>query len=111
MGIDSSKLSWIVPPWRFSAKAIQQSYRAAGVSRSGIPSGATSASLANARGFPTDIYDIDAMSLAVPYCDLVVAEKACHHVLNVARLGERMHTALLRDPRDLPSTLDQWEPA
>jgi len=57
-----------------------------------------------------DIYDIDAMSLAVPYCDVVVTEKACHHVLSVARLGERMGTTLLRDLADLPSTLDRWEP-
>jgi hypothetical protein len=57
-----------------------------------------------------DIYDIDAMSLAVPYCDVVVTERACHHVLNVARLGERMHTALLRNLVDLPSTLDRWKP-
>lgn len=57
-----------------------------------------------------DIYDIDAMSLAVPYCDIVVTEKACHHVLNVARLGEEMHTALLRDLEHLPSTLEQWKP-
>ncbi len=57
-----------------------------------------------------DIYDIDAMSIAVPYCDVVVTEKACHHVLNAARLGERMHTALLRDLRDLPGTLDHWAP-
>ena len=57
-----------------------------------------------------DIYDIDAMSMAVPYCDVVVTEKACHHVLHAARLGDRMHTALLRDLRDLPGTLDHWEP-
>lgn len=57
-----------------------------------------------------DIYDIDAMSLAVPYCDIVVTEKACHHALEAARLGERMHTALLRNLEDLPSTLDQWKP-
>jgi hypothetical protein len=57
-----------------------------------------------------DIYDIDAMSLAVPYCDVVVTEKACHHALEVARLGKRMHTALLRNLEDLPSTLDQWKP-
>jgi len=57
-----------------------------------------------------DIYDIDAMSLAVPYCDVVVTEKACHHVLNVARFGERMQTALLRKLEDLPSTLDRWKP-
>jgi len=57
-----------------------------------------------------DIYDIDAMSLAVPYCDVVVTEKACHHALEAARLGKRMHTALLRNLEDLPSTLDQWKP-
>jgi hypothetical protein len=57
-----------------------------------------------------DIYDIDAMSLAVPYCDVVVTEKACHHAQEAARLGKRMHTALLRNLQDLPSTLDQWKP-
>jgi hypothetical protein len=57
-----------------------------------------------------DIYDIDAMALAVPYCDIVVTEKACHHALTTAQLGERMHTALLRDLNELPSTLEQWEP-
>jgi hypothetical protein len=55
-----------------------------------------------------DIHDIDAMSLSVPYCDIVVTEKACHHALQEARLGKRMHTALLRKLEDLPSTLDQW---
>jgi hypothetical protein len=57
-----------------------------------------------------DIYDIDALSLAVPYCDVVAADKACHHVLNLARFGERMHTALLRKVEDVPSTLERWQP-
>ena len=57
-----------------------------------------------------DIQDIDAMSLAVPYCDIVVTDKACHHALVAARLGKRMHTALLRNLGDLPSTLDHWKP-
>ena len=57
-----------------------------------------------------DIFDIDAMALAVPYCDIVVTEKACHHALTTARLGERMHTALLRNLEELPSVLDRWEP-
>jgi hypothetical protein len=57
-----------------------------------------------------DIYDIDAMALAVPYCDIVVTEKACHHALTAARLGERMHTALLRNLKELPSVLEQWKP-
>ncbi len=57
-----------------------------------------------------DIYDIDAMSVAVPYCDVVVTEKACHHALGAAHLGERMNTALLRNLKDLPGTLEQWQP-
>jgi hypothetical protein len=57
-----------------------------------------------------DIYDIDAMALAVPYCDVVVTEKACHHALTTARLGERMHTALLRNLEELPNVLEQWKP-
>ena len=57
-----------------------------------------------------DINDIDAMSLAVPYCDIVVTDKACHHALQTARLGKRMDTDLLRNLGDLPSTLAQWKP-
>jgi len=56
-----------------------------------------------------DIYDIDAMSLAVPYCDVVVADKACHNALSAAHLGERMHTALLRNLEQLPDVLDCWK--
>lgn len=55
-----------------------------------------------------DIYDIDALSVAVPYCDIVVTEKACHHVLSSAGLDKRMRSALLRRLRDLPGALQQW---
>ncbi len=57
-----------------------------------------------------DIYDIDALALAVPYCDIVVTEKACHHVLQAYHLGQRMHTALLRNLKELPFMIDQWQP-
>ena len=57
-----------------------------------------------------DVFDIDALALAVPYCDIVVTEKACHHVLQTAHLGERMHTALLRSLEELPTVLDEWSP-
>ena len=57
-----------------------------------------------------DIYDIDALALAVPYCDIVVTEKACHHVLQASHLGKRMHTALLRSLDELPSAIDKWQP-
>jgi len=57
-----------------------------------------------------DIFDIDALSVAVPYCDVVVTEKACHHVLETSGLGKRMNTALLRNLNDLPNMLKQWQP-
>jgi hypothetical protein len=57
-----------------------------------------------------DIYDIDALSLAVPYCDIVVTEKACHHVLSATHLGEQMHTVLLRNLNELPSALQDCKP-
>jgi hypothetical protein len=56
-----------------------------------------------------DIHDIDAMSLAVPYCDIVVTEKACHNELAAAHVGKRMSTMLLRSLEDLPSTLAHWK--
>lgn len=56
-----------------------------------------------------DIYDIDAMSPAVPYCDIVVTDKACHDAPQRARLGQRMQTALLWDLEELPRTIDQWK--
>jgi hypothetical protein len=62
------------------------------------------------RWTPNDIYDIDALSLAVPYCDIVVTEKACHHLLNAAGLGERLRTAILRRLDELPTAIERWTP-
>lgn len=50
-----------------------------------------------------DVMDIDALSLAVPYCNVVVTEKAAHHTLTTADSGSRYGTRLLRD---LPSLTD-----
>ena len=52
-----------------------------------------------------DIYDIDALALATPYCDVVVTEKACHHILSTAKMAERMNTSLLHRLADLPAVL------
>src|SRR5687768_10237132 len=56
-----------------------------------------------------DVYDIDAMALAVPYCDVVVTEKACHHALVSTGVDVRMNTVLLRDLPSLVSTLTDWK--
>lgn len=57
-----------------------------------------------------DIYDIDALALAVPYCDVVVTEKACRHILTVAGLPERMCTVVLDKLSELPRMLAERKP-
>ncbi|MDE1161989.1 MAG: hypothetical protein PW792_08590 [Acidobacteriaceae bacterium] len=52
-----------------------------------------------------DIFDIDALSLAMPYCDVVVTEKACAHILRTAKIDQRMNTALLTNLQELPEVL------
>lgn len=54
---------------------------------------------------PNDIYDIDALSVAVPYCDIVVTEKHAHHVLQAERVPNRMDTILLCRLGELPKHL------
>lgn len=44
---------------------------------------------------PNDMMDIEAMSLSVPYCDVVVTEKRACHTLRRAHLDERMGTTIL----------------
>lgn len=56
---------------------------------------------ATLRWTANDINDIDALSLAVPYCDVVVTEKFAHHVLAVSRVAERTNTIVLRRLPDL----------
>ena len=58
-----------------------------------------------------DVYDIDAMALAVPYCDIVVTERACCHALMVAGTDQRMNTVVLRDLTRLPEVLMDWKTA
>jgi hypothetical protein len=56
-----------------------------------------------------DITTVTAMALAVPYCDIVVTEKACYHALVSAGMDKRMNTVLLRDWAKLPPTLMNLE--
>jgi hypothetical protein len=52
-----------------------------------------------------DIIDIDAMSLAVPYCDIVVTERHRANQLRSAHLDERMNTVILDQLQLLPDAL------
>jgi hypothetical protein len=48
-----------------------------------------------------DIYDIDALEAAVPYCDVVVTEKYACHVMNQSGLADRFNTKTIRRLDDL----------
>lgn len=52
-----------------------------------------------------DIFDLDAMSVAVPYCDIVVTERSARHVLDQAGLGRRLGTKLLASLAELEEEL------
>ncbi|MFF6976234.1 hypothetical protein ACFZAV_00525 [Streptomyces sp. NPDC008343] len=53
-----------------------------------------------------DIFDVDALSIAVPYCDLVVTERHACHVVRTARLPQAMNTEVVPRLRDLTEWLN-----
>ena len=53
----------------------------------------------------TDLNDVNALSVAVPYCDVVVTERQWVHHLKRAGLHERFNTVLISDLRELPVVL------
>lgn len=54
-----------------------------------------------------DMFDIDALAVAVPYCDVVVTEKHARHVLSAAGLPARAGTEVLATPDELVTWLDR----
>jgi hypothetical protein len=51
------------------------------------------------------VNDIDAVSLAVPYCHVVVPDKQMAHFLTTSRAGERNQTQIVRKLTDQPDLL------
>jgi hypothetical protein len=51
------------------------------------------------------IFDVDAMSTSVPYCDAVVTERNAAHTLNRVHIGVRMHTAIMATPEEMVAWL------
>jgi hypothetical protein len=52
----------------------------------------------NHRWTVNDVRDIDALSLAVPYCDVVFTDSAARNAVKTAKLDRRMDTAMPRTP-------------
>jgi hypothetical protein len=59
----------------------------------------------NRRWTANDIFDIDALSVAVPYCDIVVTDKAAAHSANVTGLADRLDAKVLAKLDDLVAEL------
>jgi hypothetical protein len=57
-----------------------------------------------------DLNDVIALSVAVPYCDIVVTEKSWTSLINAAKLGERLDTLVTRDLRDVVDLLEVGRP-
>ncbi|MFE3860831.1 hypothetical protein ACFXPT_10360 [Streptomyces goshikiensis] len=55
---------------------------------------------------PNDIFDIDALSSAVPYCDAVVTERHACHVLQSTKMPAKTGTKIMARLQDLVSWLD-----
>jgi hypothetical protein len=52
-----------------------------------------------------DMFDFDALAVAVPYCDVVGADNDKIHALKATKVAARMHTALFSSVVDLPQHL------
>lgn len=52
-----------------------------------------------------DIHDIDALSIALPYCDVVVTDRQAQRALQMGQTLTRCNTVLMRDLRQLPTVL------
>ncbi len=54
---------------------------------------------------PNDLGDVASLSVAIPYCDVVVTEKHWSHMARRAELDRRFNTAILHDLKELAAVL------
>jgi hypothetical protein len=57
------------------------------------------------RWTPNDIHDIDALGSTIPYCDIVVTDKAIANQANISGLSERLETIVISNLSDLETQL------
>jgi hypothetical protein len=60
---------------------------------------------ATTRWTPNHIFDIDALSFAVPYSTIVLTERHATHVLHAANLPARTATIVVATPEELVAAL------
>ncbi len=54
---------------------------------------------------PNDIEDIAFLSVAIPYCDIVITESFWRHEVHKAKLDEKYNTIVLDDLAELETQL------
>ncbi|MCM1987013.1 hypothetical protein [Methanococcoides seepicolus] len=50
---------------------------------------------------PNDFWDIAALAIAIPYCDVVVTERKWSNILNQKKIGEMYNTKIIHNIEDL----------
>jgi len=53
----------------------------------------------------TGTNDVTALSIAVPYCDVVITERSWAAMINDQKINRRFNTQVLHDLRELPGLL------
>lgn len=61
---------------------------------------------ADRRWRPNDIHDIDALSVAIPYCDIVVTERHFYTQVSKTSLAARFDTVIMPRLEELPDAID-----
>lgn len=62
--------------------------------------------IANATRESNDFFDIDALAVAVPYCNLVATDKQRYHTLLAEGCAQRFGTAVVARPAELLAALN-----
>jgi hypothetical protein len=56
---------------------------------------------------PNDIFDFDALSVAIPYCDVVVTDRHASSLASAAKLPGRLDTRVIATLDELVPVLDE----
>ena len=53
-----------------------------------------------------DVFDITALTVALPYCDVVCTDKGMRHHIDKTGIAQRLQTAVIDNLHDLPALID-----
>ncbi len=53
-----------------------------------------------------DVFDIAALTVALPYCDVVCTDKGMRHHIDKTGIAQRLQTSVIDNLHDLPALID-----